>query len=343
MSFLKNRVKKVSIKDTLINNALILVVILMVIFAAFNARNFVSWNNLNNAISNISLRFIIALGVSGILIIRGTDLSAGRVTGLASVVAGGLMQIEGAPNDLFPGLGQQHVLVGLAAAILVAVIFGLFNGIIVAYLHIPAFIATLGTQILVYGINLVLSQSRPIGSFYEIGQDLSLFNVIGSRGLEFGNIRIPYLFFFALFIGIFMSVLYNRTKHGKYMYAIGGNEVAAEVSGVNTRLVKVKIFVLASILYGIAGFLLTAKTGSTGVNAGFGYELEAIAASTIGGVSTTGGIGTVGGVLLGVTVFELLKTTLQFLGVEPNLVYVVQGLVIIVAVALDIRKTLVKK
>ena len=339
---LKNRVKKVSIKDTLINNALILVVLVMIIYAAFNARNFISWNNLNNAVSNISLRFIIALGVSGILIIRGTDLSAGRVTGLASVVAGGLMQIDGAPNDLFPSLGQQNVIIGLIAAILVAMVFGLFNGLIVSYLHIPAFIATLGTQILVYGLNLILTGSKPIGSFYEIGQDLSLFNVIGSGGLQLGNIKIPYLFFFALVIGIFMYILYNHTKHGKYMYAIGGNEIAAEVSGVNTRVVKVKIFVLASILYGIAGFLLTAKTGSTGVNAGFGYELEAIAASTIGGVSTTGGIGTVGGVLLGVTVFELLKTTLQFLGVDPNMVFVVQGLVII-AVALDIRKTLVKK
>lgn len=340
---LKNRVKKVSIKDTLINNALILVVLVMIIYAAFNARNFISWNNLNNAVSNISLRFIIALGVSGILIIRGTDLSAGRVTGLASVVAGGLMQIDGAPNDLFPSLGQQNVIIGLIAAILVAMVFGLFNGLIVSYLHIPAFIATLGTQILVYGLNLILTGSKPIGSFYEIGQDLSLFNVIGSGGLQLGNIKIPYLFFFALVIGIFMYILYNHTKHGKYMYAIGGNEIAAEVSGVNTRVVKVKIFVLASILYGIAGFLLTAKTGSTGVNAGFGYELEAIAASTIGGVSTTGGIGTVGGVLLGVTVFELLKTTLQFLGVDPNMVFVVQGLVIIIAVALDIRKTLVKK
>lgn len=340
---LKDRVKKVSIKDTLINNALIIVVLIMIVYAAFNARNFVSWNNLNNVMANISLRFIIALGVSGILIIRGTDLSAGRVTGLASVVAGGLMQVDGAPNDLFPNIGQQHVIVGLIAAILVAMIFGLFNGLIVSYLHIPAFIATLGTQILVYGLNLILTQSKPIGTFTNPGEGMSLFNRIGQQGLEFGNIRIPYLFFFALVIGIFMSILYNRTKHGKYMYAIGGNEIAAEVSGVNTRFTKLKIFVLGSILYGIAGFLLTAKTGSTGVNAGFGYELEAIAASTIGGVSTTGGIGTVGGVLLGVTVFELLKTTLQFLGVEPNLVFVAQGLVIIIAVALDIRKTLVKK
>ena len=340
---IKDRVKNVPLKDLLINNALLIVVLAMVVFASFNARNFISWNNLNNSVANISLRFIIAVGVSGILIIRGTDLSAGRVVGLSSVVAGGLMQIDGAPNDLFPSIGQQHVLVGFIASILVAMIFGLFNGFIVSILHIPAFIATLGTQIMVYGLNLLLSQSKPIGSFYRIGEDLSLFNRIGSQGILIGNIRIPWLFFFALAIGIFMSILYNSTKHGKYMYAIGGNEQAAEVSGVNVRLVKIKIFVLASILYGIAGFLLTAKTGSTGVNAGFGYELEAIAASTIGGVSTTGGIGTVGGVLLGVTVFELLKTTLQFLGVNPDMVFVVQGLVIIIAVALDVRKTLVKK
>lgn len=140
-----------------------------------------------------------------------------------------------------------------------------------------------------------------------------------------------------------MWILYNKTRYGKYMYAIGGNENAAEVSGVNVSLSKVKIFALAGILYGLAGYLLSAKTGSAGAGAGMGYELDAIASATIGGVSTAGGQGTVPGILLGVFVFELLKVCLTYLGVTPDMTNVIQGIVIIVAVALDIRKTMVKK
>lgn len=337
--------KKINGKEFLINNALVLVVVAMVVFTAFNAKNFFSWGTLNNLLSNVSVRYIIALGVSGILITRGTDLSAGRIVGLSSVVAGGLMQVEGAANDLFPSLGQQHVVVGLLAAVAVAMIFGLINGLVVSFLHVPAFIATLGMQITVYGLNLLLTKARPIGQFTATGKETSTFIKIGTQGISFGadGLKIPWLFFFALVVGVLMYILYKKTKHGKYMYAIGGNEIAAEVSGVNTRKTKIVIFTLASVLYGIAGFLLSAKTGVTTVNMGQGYELEAIASATIGGVSTSGGVGTAQGVLLGVVVFELLKTALQFNGVDVNMTYVVQGIVIVVAVALDVRKTLVKK
>jgi methyl-galactoside transport system permease protein len=132
-------------------------------------------------------------------------------------------------------------------------------------------------------------------------------------------------------------------RHGKYMYAIGGNEVAAEVSGVNTTKTLMIIYTTAGIMYAIAGWLLAGKTGGASTSMGMGYELEAIAACTIGGVSTTGGIGTVSGVLVGVLVFELLKIVLQFLGVNPYYNYIVQGVVIVVAVALDVRKYLAKK
>ena len=127
------------------------------------------------------------------------------------------------------------------------------------------------------------------------------------------------------------------------MYAIGGNEVAAEVSGVNTGRTLRLIYMTAGIMYALAGYLIAAKAGGASSGLGSGYELEAIAGCTIGGVSTTGGIGTVGGILVGVLVFELLKIIMQFLGVDPNYNYIVQGLVIVVAVALDIRKYIAKK
>ena len=137
--------------------------------------------------------------------------------------------------------------------------------------------------------------------------------------------------------------LYNKTRHGKYMYAIGGNEAAAEVAGVNVNATKIRIYILASCMFGLAGCLLAAKSGGASVNTAQGYELDAIAACTIGGVSTTGGVGTVPGVLVGVLVFELMKVALQFMNVNSSYTYIVQGLVIIVAVAIDIRKYLAKK
>ena len=127
------------------------------------------------------------------------------------------------------------------------------------------------------------------------------------------------------------------------MYAIGGNEVAAEVSGVNTTRTLMRIYITAGVMYAIAGYLLAAKSGGASASLGQGYELEAIAGCTIGGVSTTGGIGTVPGILIGVLVFELLKIITQFLGINPYYNYVVQGLVIVLAVALDIRKYIAKK
>ena len=148
---------------------------------------------------------------------------------------------------------------------------------------------------------------------------------------------------FALVFGLLFWFLYNKTTHGKYMYAIGGNENAAEVSGVNVRKKLTTIYALAGVMYAFAGFLMTGKSGGASAGMGTSYELEAIAGCTIGGVSTTGGIGTVPGILVGVLVFELLKIVLQFLGVDPNYNYIVQGLVVITAVAMDIRKYVAKK
>lgn len=328
---------KRNVKNWLVENALIVVILVMVVYTAFAAKNFVNWGTFKNVLLNVSVRFVIALGVSGCLIIRGTDLSAGRIVGLTAVLAGAMMQRADAPSILYQELAGSSIFLALAATMAVGLLLGLFNGLVVALLNVPAFIATLGTQIAIYGFNQMLSRNQPIGSFQEN------FNEFGTQGLSIGSLNIPWIFFVALAIGVAMYILYNHTRYGKYMYAIGGNEIAAEVSGVNTRRSKIKIFALAGLLYGIAGFLLAAKTGSAAVSAGTGYELEAIAAATIGGVSTAGGIGTVPGILLGVVIFEMLKVCLQFLGISPEMTYVFQGAVIVIAVALDIQKTMRKK
>lgn len=328
-----NQRKHRQIQAWLIKNALVVVIILMVLYTAIATKNFISFGNAKNILQNVSVRFVIALGVSGCLIIRGTDLSAGRIVGITAVLTGLMVQRADAPNILYESLAGSNYFLAVLAAMAVGLILGLVNGLIVAFLEVPAFIATLGTQIAIFGLNQILSRNQPIGSFQEG------FTNFGTQGLQIGSLSIPWIFFVALVVGIIMYVLYNYTRYGKYMYGIGGNEIAAEVSGVNTIRAKIKIFALAGLLYGLAGFLLTAKTGSAAVSAGTGYELEAIAASTIGGVSVSGGVGTVPGILIGVLIFELLKVCLQFLGISPELTYVFQGLVIVLAVSLDIQKT----
>ena len=208
----------------------------------------------------------------------------------------------------------------------------------IANLKVPPFLATLGMQTVIYGIACIYSDAKPIGG---LRQDYTA--IATSQMFKIGTFSFKWLFLFALIGGIVFWFLYNMTRYGKYMYAIGGNENAAEVSGVNVKNSIIRIYALAGAMYGLAGFILAAKSAGASVNLGQGYELEAIAACTIGGVSTGGGVGKVSGILLGVLVFELLKSSMQFLGINPYVQQVVQGIVIIVAVAFDVRKYLKRK
>ena len=320
------------------SNPIVVLLVLASLIVGFNTDGFFSWSNLGNLMSNTAIRFLIALGVSVCLITKGTDLSAGRQVGLAACIAGILVQRADYASRRFANLPEFNMWVALLVVLAVGALFGFINGTIITRLHVPAFITTLGTQTIVYGICLVLTDAQPIGGF----KDAYIKAITGRIGNPKG-FYIPYLFFVALFFGLLFWFIYNKTRHGKYMYAIGGNETAAEVSGVNTAWTLTKIYMLAGIMYAFAGYLLAAKAGGASSGLGQGYELEAIAGCTIGGVSTTGGIGTVGGVLVGVLVFELLKIILQFLGVNPYYNFIVQGVVIVVAVALDLRKYLAKK
>ena len=325
--------KKIA-KNFFENNAIIILILAVTVFVGFYKENFFSASNFINLSVNTSARFIIALGISGCLITKGTDLSAGRIVGLGACIAATLLQRADYADKFFPSLGVIPIIWVVLLTLFVCSVIGFVNGSVIAFLKVPPFIATLGMQTLVYGICLVYTRAEPIGalrdsySYFATGK---LFNLI------------PNMLIIAVVCGVFVWFLYNKTRHGKHMYAIGGNENAAEVSGVNTTAVKLRIYTFAAILYGLAGILLCGKAGGASVNMGMGYELEAIAACTIGGVSTNGGVGRVSGILIGVLVFEILKISLQYLQVNPSYTYIVQGLVIIIAVALDLRKYLAKK
>ena len=327
--------KSLNVKDILINNGIIILILLMVLFVGFTKDNFFSLSNFNNVSINVACRFIIAVGVSGCLITKGTDLSAGRAVGLAACIAGTLLQRADYSGrfELTKNVPELNVFLILLICIAICCVFGFINGIVVAYLNVPPFIGTLGMQLIIYGICLVYTKAVPIGGYREDYTKIANGKFMG----------IPYLFIIAILIGLIMWFVYNYTRHGKYMYAIGGNEAAAEVAGVNVKKTKIIIYMTAAAMYAIAGFLLGAKSGGENVNTGKGFELEAISACTIGGVSVNGGIGRISGIIIGVLVFELLKTCLQFLGIDPNYQFIAQGIVIVVAIALDIRKYIAKK
>ena len=312
---------------------IIVLMLLVSLFVGIIHPNFFAPANLINLFKNVSIRYIIALGISGCLITTGNDLSAGRLAGFAACLACIFAQTEGAAGKFYPNMPTLPTPVVFILVIAICAIVGLCNGLVVSYLKVQPFIATLGMQQVVYGICLVYTGGTPIGS---LNKD---FTSLASNTI----LKVPVLIWIALIVAVCFWFLYNKTRHGKYMYAIGGNEAAAEVAGVNVHATKIRIYILASCMFGLAGCLLAAKSGGASVNTAQGYELDAIAASTIGGVSTTGGVGTVPGILVGVLVFELMKVALQFMNVNSSYTYIVQGLVIIVAVAIDIRKYLAKK
>ena len=321
------------------NNPIVVMMAAVCLAVGFNIDNFFSWNNLNVILGNTTIRFLIALGVSGCLITKGTDLSAGRQAALAATLTGVMIQRADYASRLFPWMPEMNMWVALAIVVCIGACLGTVNGLVIAYLKVPPFIATLCMQTIVYGTNLIYTNAQPIGGFNDSFK--AFFNAKMFASGDFPGL--PVYVLFALLFGILFWFMYNKTTHGKYIYAIGGNENAAEASGINVRGRMTVIYMTAGIMYAIAGFLLTGKSGGASASMGVSYELEAIAGCTIGGVSTTGGIGTVGGILVGVLVFELLKIIMQFIGVDPNYNYIAQGLVVIIAVAMDIRKYVAKK
>ena len=294
--------------------------ILLIIVVSILNPSFLDLSNLLNLLRQISINGLIAFGMTFIILTGGIDLSVGSILALSSAFIA-LMITSGVDP-----------IIALIIGVLIGFVLGAVNGLLVTKGNMAPFIATLATMTIFRGLTLVITDGNPITNL----GDSYLFQLFG-KGYFIG-IPVPAVTMIIVFM--ILLIILQKTTFGRHTYAIGGNEIAAEVSGVNTTKSKIVIFTLAGALYGLAGFLLTAKTGSAAVSAGTGYELEAIAAATIGGVSTAGGVGKVTGILVGVLVFELLKTCLQFLGITPEMTNVFQGLVIVIAVALDIRKTM---
>ena len=329
--------KKIDIVQFLLNNAVIIMIIASAIFVGIQNPRFFSSYNLKNLIANTSVRMVIALGISGVLIMRNNDLSAGRQVGLAGCICATLLQRFDYVGKVYPNMKPMNMwLVCILVMIAFALVIGLINGLVVSKLHVPAFIGTYGMQTIIYGIALIYTGAQPIGGLIPEYTDWASGSFMGIQ-------MIPNLAIVTIILMIIMWFLYNHTPYGKKMYAIGGNPDAAEVSGINVDKMTIISYMIAAALFALAGFMLAAKAGGTSSNLANGYELFAIAGCTIGGVSVSGGTGKISGILIGVTVFEILKIEMTFLGIDTAWTYIVQGIVIVVAIALDIRKYIAKK
>ena len=316
----------------------VLLILLGVIIA--QDPSFLTLMNFSNILTQSSVRLIIALGIAGLLVVQGTDLSAGRQVGLAAVVAATMLQAMDNFNRVFPNLPEMPIFVVILIVCAIGAVIGLVNGFVVAVLNVTPFIATMGTMIIVYGFNSLYYDAvggSPIAGFSEN------FSSFAQGFFRFGSFKLSYITIYAIVATILMWILWNKTRFGKNIFAIGGNPEAARVSGVNVTRNLLVIYTLAGVFYAFGGMLEAGRIGSATNNLGFMYELDAIAACVVGGVSFAGGVGTIIGVVTGVLIFTVINYGLTYIGVNPYWQYIIKGSSIILAVAIDSLKYAKKK
>jgi len=306
---------------------LIILVVVVGILTLATGGKFLQPQNLINVIRQMTPIAMLAIGLTVVIISTGIDLSVGSIVGLAAVVATSLAQRPDATNLVYPGL-DVPVVVPLFAGLAVGAAAGLVNGVLIAGFKIPPFIATLGMMTAARGLALIYSNGRPISALTPE------FNFLG-QGEPLG---IPVPIIMLALVAIIAQVLLNNTRFGRHVYALGGNEQAARVSGINLSRVKIGIYVFSGLLAGLAGMVVAGRIGSGNPTLGTGYELDAIASAVIGGTSFAGGIGTVWGTIVGALLIGSLNTGLDLLNVSNFWQQVAKGVIIVVAIVIDARK-----
>ena len=333
--------------NALLNNALIIIMLLVAAYVAVTQPSFLAPSSLINLLSLTAAYLPVALGIAGCIVLTGTDLSAGRAVGITACVAASLLQATDAANKMWPNIGTLPIPLVILIVVAIGAAIGAFNGFFVAKFKLHPFIVTLATQLILYTILLLYVQQGNNKGMAISGLSTEYRNfVVGNPPLlnfAGGKIQIPNYVIYAVLLTILMWFIWNKTTFGKNMFALGANEEAARVSGVNVFATTIAVFALAGAMYGWAGFVESARIASNTANTGVNYELDAIAACVIGGVSFVGGIGKISGIVIGVIMLRLIFVALPLVGMDQNLQYAIKGGIILFACALDMRKYLVKK
>jgi len=309
------------------NTNLLTFVALVLVLSLLTGGRSLQGDSIRNLMIAESVRAFAALGVGMVIISWGIDLSIGYVVCLTASVAASFAQTPGYSGALFPGM-EFPFFMPIVAGIAVGGLFGLFNGILVAYAKLPPFIATLGSLSLARGLQLIYTKAAVIGSLKQEFKNISQ-----------GNVGpIPNLAIYVAIAVFLVWIILRHTKFGTNIYAVGGNSQAARVSGVNVEGTLVKVYAFAGLMYGVAGVLQASRLGLANALTANGMELDAIAAVTVGGVSQTGGVGKVSGMIIGVLIMGIINYGMTYLNIDSYYQLLMKGSIIIGAVFFDMRK-----
>ncbi|KXF75781.1 sugar ABC transporter permease [Paramesorhizobium deserti] len=299
--------------------------LLLALVLSISNEYFLTAGNISNVLLQTSINGILAIGMTFVILTRGIDLSVGSVVALAGIVSASFATTSstaGVPGAPYPAL------LALPVGLLVGIACGAIVGIIVSRFAVPAFVATLGMLSAARGMTLLYGGGRPVPALTPEFRWIGTGNILG--------IPMPVVLLAIVFL-VSWWVL-NRTRFGRYIYAVGGNPHAAVTSGINVSRLRLSVYVISGGLAGLAGMLLSARTGSALPQAGISYELDAIAAVVIGGTSLSGGVGRITGTLVGALIIGVMNNGLDLMGVQSYYQQVLKGALIVGAVMLDQKR-----
>ncbi|KRK74244.1 ABC transporter permease subunit [Lacticaseibacillus nasuensis] len=298
----------------------LLALIVLIILVTVLSPGFMAPANLLNLLRQVSINAVIAFGMTFVILTGGIDLSVGSILALSGAVTASMIA-----NGVSPAIA-------LLGGMLLGAVFGLLNGILIAYGKAAPFIATLATMTIFRGATYVFTNGNPITGAKI--NDSFLFQFMG-RGYLFG---IPFPIIIMAVVYVILFVLLHKTAFGRKTYALGGNETAAYIAGVKTKLVTMIIYTISGLMASIAGIILTSRLSSAQPDAGTSYEMDAIAAVVLGGTSLAGGKGRIFGTLIGALIIGTLNNGMNLLGISSFYQQIVKGVVILIAVLLDRKK-----
>lgn len=309
--------KKLLSKEWLIEQKSLIALLFLVVVVSFLNPNFFTVDNILNILRQTSVNAIIAVGMTLVILTAGIDLSVGSVLALCGAFAATLVAME------------VPVLVAVPAALLAGAALGAISGIIIAKGKVQAFIATLVTMTLLRGVTMVYTDGRPISTgFTDTADTFAWFGTGYALGIP-----VPVWLMVVVFAGAWY--LLNHTRFGRYVYAVGGNESATRLSGINVDRVKIGVYAICGLLAALAGIIVTSRLSSAQPTAGMGYELDAIAAVVLGGTSLMGGKGRIMGTLIGALIIGFLNNALNLLDVSSYYQMIAKAVVILLAVLVD--------
>ena len=307
--------KKIDIK-ALISKYFIFVIFLVLVIALTCLKpSFIQPRNLVNILKQVSINGILAFGMMFVIIAGGFDMSVGSTIAFTGILAALL------------GQGQVPLFVPLIVAMVAGLAVGIVNGVGVSVGEIPPFIMTLGTMTGVRGLALLISDGKPVTGITEQYRAIAAGSIAG----------IPMLAIFLIIVIIICSFVLAKTVYGRRVYACGGNPLAARAAGLNTKLIQISTFAIAGLLAGFCGFLMTSRVTIGQPTAAESYEMDAIAACVVGGVSMSGGVGKPAGVVVGALLITVIANGLDILGVSSHWQKIVKGIIIIAAVLIDVK------